>query len=119
VSDEADKVPATAAKYRQLAPGVHKLNYERNGDGSVTLTLRQPIEVELKPVSALKFRKPRARDLVRMDEGAGPRERNLILIAALANIPIPSADMLDGLDYLDAQDICSDFLDRSLTTGAG
>jgi hypothetical protein len=118
MSDTADKMPTAPAKYRQIMPGVHKLNYERNADGGVTLKLRVPIEIELRPVTSLTFRKPRARDLVRMDEGKGRHERNVIFIASLANIPVPSAEMLDGLDYLDAEDICTDFLDRSLTTGA-
>lgn len=84
----------------------------RESDGTVKLRLRAPIDVEGKTVGELTFRTLRVKHLLVLDTISGPRHRVVHMIQSSAKIPAPAIDEMTGADFLDCDEIVSDFLDR-------
>jgi hypothetical protein len=76
------------------------------------IKLNEPIKVDGVLVHELSIRRPKVRDLLIASGGspASESEREVNLIANLAEIPTEAIKDLDMRDYLKIQDLLKDFL---------
>lgn len=75
------------------------------------IKLSEPIKVDGVLVHELSIRRPKVRDLlVASKRDATESEREVNLIANLAEMPLETIQDLDMRDYLKIQDVLKDFL---------
>lgn len=75
------------------------------------IKLDNPIKVDGVEVSEISLRQPKVRDLlVSGKKNVSEEEKEVNLIANLAEIPVDSVEDLDLRDYLKIQDWLKDFL---------
>ena len=75
------------------------------------IKLDNPIKVDGVEVSEISLRQPKVRDLlISGKKNVSEEEKEINLIANLAEIPVDSVEDLDLRDYLKIQDWLKDFL---------
>ena len=75
------------------------------------IKLNEPIKIDNVLVHEISLRRPKVRDLlVASKKDVSESEREVNLIANLAEIPVETIQDLDMRDYLKIQDVLKDFL---------
>ncbi|MBR1734606.1 MAG: phage tail assembly protein [Alphaproteobacteria bacterium] len=77
--------------------------------------LETPIKIDGVQVSELNIRRPKVRDLLAVSKQSGSeQEREVNLVANLAEVPIETIQDLDLQDYLKMQEILKGFLSPAM-----
>ncbi|ASX25862.1 phage tail assembly protein [Candidatus Williamhamiltonella defendens] len=78
---------------------------------SNTITLQFPIESEGRTLEEITLRRPKARDLKKMETGKGGEiAKSIDLIANLAEIPSSAVEDLDAADFQAVSEVVAGFL---------
>lgn len=78
---------------------------------SNTITLQFPIESEGQTLEEIPLRRPKARDLKKMETGKGGEiAKSIDLIANLAEIPSSAVEELDAADFQAVSEVVAGFL---------
>lgn len=77
-----------------------------------TVKLVQPITIDGKAVTELQFRRPKGRDLRRMDAAKGEINKVMVMIPVLCTngITPDQVDEMDGADVMACQNVIARFL---------
>ncbi len=75
-----------------------------------TIELKHPITVDGREVAQLSLRRPKVRDLERMDKTAGDTAKAVALIADLAEISPDQVREVDAKDFVALSEAVADFL---------
>lgn len=90
----------------------------RNDDGSTTVRLRRPLELEgqrgTRRIESVTLREPIAGDLEEaMDGGKGDVQKNLRLICQLSELSMREARALKSCDYVAMQEVVVQYMKSS------
>lgn len=89
----------------------------------IQYTLKHPLELRnasgevIQTITELSLRRLKGRDLKALDGAKGQGTMILALIAASAQLPPTTVDLLDGEDVTAAGEVVADFLGGSRPTG--
>jgi hypothetical protein len=88
------------------------MNMENKTSNSIKVTLSEAVKIDGVLVNEISLRRPKVRDLLIASGGspASESEREVNLIANLAEIPAEIVKDLDVRDYLKIQDVLKSFL---------
>ena len=76
-----------------------------------TITLTEKITVDNKDIHEIKLRRPKVRDRLAVERmGQSDAEKEVALIANLADLPKETIEELDLADYNKIQEVLQDFL---------
>ena len=75
-----------------------------------TITLKHPITVDGREVAELTLRRPKVRDLERMDKVSGEMAKAVTMVADLAEISPDQVREIDGEDFIAVSEVLADFL---------
>ena len=75
-----------------------------------TITLKHPITVDGREVAKLTLRRPKVRDLERMDKVSGEIAKAVTLVADLAELSPDQVRELDAEDFTAVAEALGDFL---------
>ena len=75
-----------------------------------TITLKHPITVDGREVAVLTLRRPKVRDLERMDKVSGEIAKAVTLVADLAELSPDQVRELDAEDFTAVAEALGDFL---------
>lgn len=82
-------------------------------------TLKYPVSVEGgQPVTALTFRRRKAKDLRRINEGQNDFDRGMIALSCASDQPMAVIEELDEDDLGTAMEALADFLSGTVATTA-
>ena len=77
----------------------------------VTIKLDHPIEAGTDKITELVIsRRPKTRDLKKMDEEKGEIAKSAALLATLADVPVSWIDQMDASDFMRAAEVVGNFL---------
>ena len=76
----------------------------------ITITLKHPIKIDGREVAQLTLRRPKVRDLERMDKVSGEMAKAVALVADLAEITPDQVRELDAGDFTAVAEALGDFL---------
>jgi len=76
----------------------------------ITVTLREPIEINGAKIGVLTLRRPKVRDLEAIDKIAGETAKTVALIANLSELPPETIRELDAADFAAASKAVADML---------
>ena len=80
---------------------------------SETIKLNYPIESEGNTVTEITLRRPKARDLKKMERGSGGDiAKSIEFIADLAELPPSAIEELDGEDFQSLSEVVARFLGK-------
>jgi hypothetical protein len=89
-----------------------------NDDGSVTVTLKYPLEVEGEKRSALTLKRLKGRQIRKLDLKALTRGDHMLdLIAQLTGVAPPYLGELDAADFAVLSEVITGFFGSSRATG--
>lgn len=80
------------------------------------ITLKHPITADGREVAELTLRRPKVRDLERMDKVAGEMAKAVTLVADLAEITPDQVRELDAEDFSQVAEALDDFLEGGRPT---
>lgn len=75
-----------------------------------TITLKHPVEFDGRTIKEITLRRPKVRDLERMDKVKGELAKSVTLIADLAEITPDNVRDLDAEDFKRVSEVIGDFL---------
>ena len=75
-----------------------------------TISLKHPITVDGREVAVLTLRRPKVRDLERMDKVSGEIAKAVTLVADLAELSPDQVRELDAEDFTAVAEVLGDFL---------
>ncbi len=80
---------------------------------SETIQLEYPIEAEGRTITAITLRRPKARDLKKMERSSGGDiAKSIEFVADLAELPPAAIEELDGADFQCLSGVVAGFLGK-------
>ncbi len=104
-------------------PGPKRLDFpeaERNTsneDGSTTVRLHYPITDGKATVDRLTVKRPKAKDLRKMDEAKGNVGKELRLMEALTNVTVNDLGELEAEDFANVDEVINSYMGKRQPTG--
>jgi hypothetical protein len=88
-----------------------------NEDGTKTVTLDEPIDIDKAEITHVTFRKPRGKDWLETDKRDGDLAKGFTLAASLSGLPFSAFEKMDGGDALLCSRVASTMGKKSKTGG--
>ncbi|PCJ57848.1 MAG: hypothetical protein COA65_08880 [Rhodospirillaceae bacterium] len=83
----------------------------------VTIKLNHPVEHNGETIDEITLRRPKVKDLRKLDAIKGEVEKGVHLVSKLASLPSAVVDEIDAEDFVKISEQVADFLGGSLPTG--
>jgi hypothetical protein len=115
--DAGDFIAVSDVIERFLAPNPEN-GVTPHDDGSVELTLAQPLEDGDGAVIKLIFKRPKAKHLRAMDKVKGQVAKTLALAAELSGVGVKTLGQIDASAFQEVSRVIAGFLRRSPATGS-